>query len=348
MSVEAAVRTPIAEAFAEALAARPDEVRRARAWLGGYWAELSVVGGDLFDSLARTLAPAPASKPAELRIDLWDAALTGVPVPDGPPLHGWRQDIAGGPLVRSADSRWLAHHHPDIDLWVDAADGRLVGGVRTRRETIGWHPARPLQTILISWLGTLGRAVLHAAMVATDGAGALVAGPSGQGKSTTAAAAVAAGLGVLGDDTVALENTGEGWIGHCIHSTVKTRTGAARLAPELANAATPLDGRWTGESVLYLNEVRPESIVASAPVAAILLPKLSERAVTEVEPVRAGAALAVLTGTALSLQPGEVAAGFEQVSALAVDVPAFRLHVGRDPATIPAAIADLLTRLDGS
>ncbi len=343
MSVEAAA-PPIIEAFEDAIAARPDEVRQGRAWLGGYATELRVAGNDLYESLARTLAPAPANEPAELRIDLWDAAATGAPVPDGPPLNGWRQDIAGGPLIRTADGRWLAHHHPDIDLWVDMARRRLVGGVRTRRESIGWHPARPLQTILIYWLAGPRRAVLHAAMVVAGGRGALIAGPSGQGKSTTAAASVAAGLGVLGDDTVAIEETAEGWIGHCIHATVKTRTGAARLAPELAKAASPLTGRWAGESVLYLNEVRPDSIVPSANLAAILLPRLSDAPNSEVEPVTAGAALAVLTGTALSLQPGDVAAGFKQVSALAEDVPAFRLHVGRDSSTIPAAISEVLTR----
>lgn len=345
MSVEAAA-PPIVEAFEQAIGARPDEVRQGRAWLGGYSTELRVAGCDLYESLARTLAPAPEDEPAELRIDLWDAAVTGSPVPEGPPLNGWRQDIAGGPLIRSADRRWLAHHHPDIDLWVDMAQGRLVGGVRTRRESIGWHPARPLQTIFIYWLAGLRRAVLHAAMVVVDGRGALVAGPSGHGKSTTAAASVAAGVGVVGDDTVALEETGGGWIGHCMHATLKTRTGAARLAPELAGVARPLAGRWAGESVIYLNEVRPESIVRSAPLSAILLPRLSDRAETEVEPIRAGAALAVLTGTALSLQPGEVAAGFEQVSALAEDLPAFRLRIGRDPSTIPDAIARLLTSLD--
>lgn len=347
MSVKAAA-PPIIEAFEEALVARPDEVREGRAWVGGYVTELRVAGRELYESLARTLAPVPANEPPELRIDLWDAAVTGSPVPDGPLLNGWRQDIAGGPLIRTADGRWIAHHHPDIDLWVDLGHGRLVGGVRTRRESIGWHPARPLQTILIYWLAALRRAVLHAAMVVSDGRGALVAGPSGQGKSTTAAASVAAGLGVLGDDTVALEQTVDRWIGHCMYATVKTRTAAARLAPELASAAIPLEGRWEGESVLYLNEVRPESIVPTADLTAILLPRLSDSLKSEVEPVRAGAALAVLTGAALSLQPGEVASGFEQVSALAGDVPAFRLHVGRDPATIPAAIAGHLAQLEAA
>jgi hypothetical protein len=330
--------TPLAPAFEEAVAARPAELRTAQAWIGGRRAAIRVAGADLFDSLVRTLAPAAGDGRPDIGIDLWDASATGVPVPDGPPLYGDRRDLAGGSLVRSPDRRWLAHHHPDVELWVDLELGRLVGGVRTRRDSIGWHPARPLQTILIPWLAALGLSVVHAAAVVHRGAAALVAGPSGQGKSTTAAASLVAGLQVLGDDTVAVEEAGGGWIGHCVHATVKTRTAAAQLHP----AAIPLEGGWAGESVLCVGEARPESVVPSARVAAVLLPRLSDRPESTIEPVKAGAALAVLTGAALSLEPGEVAAGFERVSALAEEVPAFRLHVGRDPATIPAAIASLL------
>jgi len=345
LSLKTAASAPIAGAFEDVLTARPELVQLSRAWLGGYSTEVRVAGREVFDSLTRTLAPAPPTGAPELRIGLWDAAATGVPVPDGSQPYGVRQSIAGGWLIRSPDRRWLTHHHPDVDVWVDIAEGRLVGGVRTRRESIGWHPARPLQTVFIPWLASVGRVVLHAAMVVAGGVGAIVAGPSGHGKSTTAAASLAAGFGVLGDDTVALERTGDAWVGHSIHATVKTRTGTARLAPELESAATSLSGTWAGESVLYLNEVRPECVLPSAPAGAILLPKLSDRTTSEVEPIRTGPALAVLTGTTLSLQPGEVASGFEQVSALADDVPAFRLHVGRDPATIPDAIASLLAKL---
>jgi hypothetical protein len=344
VSVGAATGSPLAPAFEEAIAARPDEVRVGHAWMGGRRTALRVAGRDLFDSLHRTLAPAPDDGPADLRIDLWDAVATGVPVPDGPPLYGGRRDLAGGWLVRSPDGRWLAHHHPDVELWVDRARGHLVGGVRTRRESIGWHPARPLQTILIPWLASLGLSVVHAATVAQGGVAALVAGPSGQGKSTTAAASLAAGLQLLGDDTVALEETGDGWLAHTVHATVKTRTAAAQLHA----GAVALGGAWEGESVLYVNEAQPEAVAASARVAAVLLPRLSDRPDSRVEPVKAGAALAVLTGAALSLEPGEIAAGFERVSALAEAVPAFRLHVGREPGSIPRAIAPLLADLRGS
>jgi hypothetical protein len=348
VNVDAATVTPLAPAFERALAARPDEVRQARVWIGGRVVEVRVAGVELFESLTRALVPATGDDAPDLAIDLWDAEATGVAVPDGPPLYGERQDLAGGALVRSPDRRWLAHHHPDFDVCVDRVGGRLVGGVRHRRESIGWHPARPLQQVFIPWLAGLELAVVHAAMVVSDGAGALVAGPSGHGKSTTAAASISAGLGVLGDDTVSVEATGEGWIGHCLHATVKTRTDSALADPALVAAAVPLAGRWRGESVLFLNDARPEAVVASARVAAILLPRLSDLPTSEIEPVSAGRALSALTGEALSLEPGQVAAGFERVSALAEGVPAFRLHVGRDPATIPAAIRRLLEGLSGS
>jgi hypothetical protein len=100
--------------------------------------------------------------------------------------------------------------------------------------------------------------------------------------------------------------------------------------------------------VLYVNDVRPDAVAASARVAAVLLPRLSDRPESSIEPVKAGAALSVLTGAALSLEPGEIAAGFERVSALAGALPAFRLHVGREPSSIPRAIAPLLVDLRGS
>ncbi len=349
MSVQSTVGTPLAPAFEAALAARPDEIREGRVTIGGRSVALRVAGADLFASLVRTLASAPAAEgPADLRMDLWDSAATGVFVPDGPQLYGERQGSAGGMLVRSPDRRWLAHHHADLELCVDLAQGRLVGGLVTRRASLGWHPARPLQHILIPWLAAIGLAVVHAAMVVRDGTGALIAGPTGHGKSTSAAAALTAGFGVIGDDTVAVEAAGDGFVGHCIHATVKTRSSGSRLDPGLAAAAVPLEGAWEGESVLYLGEARPEAVVASAPLAAILLPRLSDRRASTVEPMKPGAALSVLTGEALSLEPGQIATGFERVVALVGAVPAFRLHVGRNAATIPIAISDLLERLRGA
>lgn len=348
MSVQAPARTPLAVAFDAALATRPDSVRRARVSIGGRVVAVRVAGPALFRGLARTLAPAGGDEPADLRIDLWDAAATGVPVPDTPPPFGSRQGMAGGWLVRSPDRRWLTHLHPDMELCVDHRLGHLVGGVRTFRPSAGWHPARPLQHVLIPWLAGLGHTVVHGAMVVRGGAGALVAAPSGHGKSTTAAASLAAGLGVLGDDTVSVEPTDDGFLGHCLHATVKVRTRQAPLNPGLAAHAMPLHGAWEGESVLYLNESRPEAIVRSTPIAAILLPQLWDERTSALEAVTPGRAMAQLTREALSLEPGQVEAGFERVSRLAAGVPAFRLHVGRDPESIPAAIAPLLERLSGS
>lgn len=341
-------RRPLAVGFDEALAARPDSMRRARVSIGGRVAAVRVAGPALFSGLVRTLAPAEGDGQADLSIDLWDAAATGVRVPDIPPPGGPRQGTAGGWLMRSPDRRWLTHIHPDAELCLDRRRGRLVGGFRAARPSTGWHPARPLQHMLIPWIAGLGDTVLHAAMVVSHGAGALVAAPGGHGKSTTAAASLAAGLGVLGDDTVSVEAGDGGWVGHCLHATVKVRTAVVPLGRELAADAVPLDGVWAGESVLYLTESHPAAVVRSARVAAILLPRLSDERASALEPLTAGRAMAQLTREALSLEPGQVQIGFERVSELAAGVPAFRLHVGRDPASIPAVIAPLLERLSGS
>jgi hypothetical protein len=306
---------------------------------------LRVAGPELFASIARTLAPAEGGEAADLHIDLWDAAATGVAVPNGHAHHGTRQGVAGGWLLRSTDGRWVTQLHRDSELCLDHGTGRMIGGVRVMRPSPGWHPARPLQDMLIHWLAAQGQAVVHAAMVVHQGVGALVAGPTGHGKSTTAAAGLAAGMGVLGDDTVAVEAVGDRWTGHCLHATVKVRTA---LPARLDAHTVPLTGPWEGESALFLPESFPQSVVRGAPIVAILLPRLSDAPTSTIAPVTAGRALATLTPEALSLEPGDVRTGFERVSRLASGVPAFRLEVGRDPASIPAAVAPLLERLSGS
>src|SRR5437667_6307955 len=63
-----------------------------------------------------------------------------------------------------------------------------------------WVRRAPLRNVLTWWANDRGLAFLHAGAV-TDGAGAVVlAGGSGAGKSTTAMACLAAGLGFVGDD----------------------------------------------------------------------------------------------------------------------------------------------------
>jgi hypothetical protein len=153
--------------------------------------------------LGQSVSPELAQPPSRVRVDpgalreRWrDNAATPVRT---------RELRAGGALARTVDFAepagyllWARDHgrvlvSPDgLELLCDPDPsnehwGNIVGG-----------QALPLAATL------RGFEVLHACGVVLDGRALLIAGPSGAGKSSLAAALVRAGLGLLGDDVVAL------------------------------------------------------------------------------------------------------------------------------------------------
>lgn len=119
-----------------------------------------------------------------------------------------RVNVDGEPTVtveRSADGGWLRLRYADgTEFTVDAA-GTRVG--------CNWRAPMTLEDTATYLLGPVfgiilrlrGLTCLHASAVAVDGRAFLLCGPSGLGKSTTAAAFAARGHAVLADDVAALE-----------------------------------------------------------------------------------------------------------------------------------------------
>lgn len=124
----------------------------------------------------------------------------------------------------------VIRHHPPAaaapaDTYVAGGDGMiftspLAGAYRCRPDAIAVTPhlhadpaevaAMLIATALPAALWLQGRYVLHAAAVRLPGRAAAIAiaGPSGIGKSTLAAALVARGAALLADDSVALDDDG--------------------------------------------------------------------------------------------------------------------------------------------
>jgi hypothetical protein len=281
-----------------------------------------------------------------LRLDLWEEDATGVGDPSGGRLNlgAERHGPAGERFALTPDGRRVRFHGPHFDIRLEREARRATGWVRGAEHLSSWHRARPLQTLFMPWLNDLGMTVVHAAMVARGGEGVLLAGASFAGKSTSAAACARAGFGVLGDDAIALERTGDGFAGHCLHSAIKLREDALARAPDLAARAEAAGGVWEGEAVLFLRDAFPESVVASAGLRALAFPRLAPTPESRLAPLGRGRALATLTGAALSVEPGRVAENFALLSEVAETVPAYALELGTDPEGIVAALDGLLVR----
>ena len=280
--------------------------------------------------LGRSWAPGAAGQ-GGLLLELWDEAATGV---GGAPFARGEESIEregpAGERLAFAPGGHVRFSGPDFDIRLDREAQHAIGWIRDVELLSSWHRARPLQTLLMTWLGDLDRTVIHAAMVARDGAGVLLCGPAHSGKSTTTAICAAAGLDVLGDETVALETRGEEIHGHTVHAAVKLRREGLERHPALAGRTETCGPPWQDEAVAFLGEAFPGQVVTSARVAALGFPFLADVPETTFGSFRRSAGLRILTGSMLSVEPGNVASSFDQAGDAIARVPAYRIGIGTE------------------
>ena len=150
---------------------------------------------------------------------------------------------------------------------LDRVDG-VIAGWRAQAFSApeeGWR-RRPGSTP--PWYLDHGVQVLHAGLVGLNGAGILVVGEGGSGKSTTCLAAATAGLAFLGDDFVGIEERDGGWIGpHSLSCTSRTTLDTLQRHPEIAGGLDVGDSE--GKNIVF---IPTEATRPSIPIVGILMP----------------------------------------------------------------------------
>lgn len=338
-------------AFDEALARCPGEVRETRYAFAGRAVHLRVVGARLAERIQRPFAHLRRDRAAvgaePLRIDLWDEHETGVASPaDAAPGaldHEWL--ACDGTLSASADGRYVSFTYQDSVTLLDRQGQRMIGGRRSGSHLSRGECSKPFVVMLTVWYSDLRVQILHAGLLAHDGVGVLLPGESGTGKSTTSLAGVAHGLEFLGDDFVGCERRDDGTFhGHSIFSTAcLARSGLDRFGDIRAHA---VEDRFPEEEkpILFLAEVFPERLRATAPIGAIVLLRVgAER--TKVRPATRPEALRQLAASTLhTVVPRPGRAALEMMGALVAQVPAYRLHLGTDLRDVPGGIAEVVAQ----
>lgn len=226
--------------------------------------------GPVAEALARRLAPfsqAHQDTP-DISVDVVGADPSLLERPAGP----------GRPVYDPPDGEVVYFDDEDV-LFIRFGDrARLVcqpaaGTIRMalRPDPLArWASSHALFTVaLVECLKRRGRFSLHAAGLALDGRGLLVAGTSGSGKSTTALALLRAGFGFLADDTLFLRPGPLTVLGFADEIDVTGQTIA--LFPELSALAEAPPNPVSGK-----RSFRPETIygiepVGSCPPAALVL-----------------------------------------------------------------------------
>lgn len=300
------------------------------------------------EALARRLTPALAHLEAEptgtpaLTVRAWDSAETGVAPPPPPwPADAYRE-------------RGAIRHQFDFPAAFNLMSGVLSllepGGteatvwVRDAAALPSWEAAAPLRTLFGWWAPRVGGQLAHGAAVGTDRGGVLLAGRGGSGKSTTALAALDAGLRYAGDDYVVV-TTGEAPEVHSLYASAKLVPAHFEAAlPHLAARADAPGADPEDKAVLLLHEAFADRLVDRMPLRALLVPHVAHAATPELAPLSARDALQALAPTTVFQLPGADGETLALLSDLVERVPTYALGLSRDLGANVAAIRALIDR----
>jgi len=284
------------------------------------------------------LARLDDSAAADLTVLLWDAATTGAPFPRP------GTDVPADPMgaVSQHGPVTLAYHQMEQTISMLDVDAALaVFIVRGIEYLPVWDRPAPLRFLLAWWFASQNLLLAHSAAVSSEDGAALIVGPSGSGKSSTALGCLAAGLGYLGDDHVLLDP---------VQRTVSSIFGSAKLVPEhlqrfpglmrpdAPRPHDPPDSKMVGwPSVEY-----PDRMVRTASINAFVVPVVTRGPSCRLLRSTAGRALMALAPTTMFQTPG-----FHQLAfSLSVDVvrglSPYRLELGEGSEHVPAMIRRLL------
>jgi hypothetical protein len=270
---------------------------------------------------------------ASLTIDCWDRNATGVeppppPVPQHSPLmRGGARELVGRDVRMTYDS-WMR-----MLCVYDRRRDRAFVTVADADQIPAWVDRAPLRTIFTWWAGDTGLAFLHASAV-TSGDGAIVlAGASGSGKSTTAMACFADGLGFIADDACLVRLDPQPTV-FTVYGKAKLERDAFHNLPQLAELAVDPDG-----ASVVIDATR--RVVPSAPLRAVVLPTLTDGRRSRLAQVSPTAARRLLVRTTL-VEGGAGGAALGPITELAGRVPCYRLELGSDLTDVVSTVRTVL------
>lgn len=321
-------------------------------WLriAGRRVHLSMAGNRLADTIAPVFAHlrVTAEAVADLSVTMWDCAETGVPLPPRPWDPAW--DGMRGRVKFAAGDHAALIDDGGLQVWMhDRKRGRAFVWFRGVAELPYWEHIHPLRLFLEAWGASLGLQMVHAGAVAFEGAGALLIGAGGSGKSTTVLACITAGARSAGDDYV-LVDAGAGGArapaAHSLYGTMRLFESHARRFPTLMSGHDSVAPGPDGAPKLtaYLSLRRPESLAETLPIAAILMPRVAGGAETRLRRESGGAALFALAPNSLKQLDPTSRIAFRRMADLCKTLPCWRLELGADVAGIAAAVREAIAR----
>jgi hypothetical protein len=333
-------------AFNDALRRTSAELVEQRLRLCNRTVAVRIVGRALAREMLRPwshLVVEASGEAPDLRIDLWDESVTGVPRPIRSireacgVSRAWGEGVLGG----NAGDDVVGFHTIGALTLIHRSAGAIVGWVQ-RLDSLTEHELRkPLQPVLVPWYIDSGIVPLHAGMVARGNSGVLIGGASGSGKTTVTLLCQHAGFNVLGDDSIGLQWGENGAIqGHSIHGSMWLETDHALRFPWLPS---PVGNAW-GKFAFLPGEASGRRLSTSGVARAILFPRVVQGSAAGLQRVgRADALkrLAPSTLIPLSFSPGAVL--FNRIAHLVEQLPAWSIDLGGNMDEIAGQVSQLIS-----
>ena len=314
--------------------------------IAGFRVRVRVVGA----TLARTAFAALHHLPTwtngtapDLRIDVWDAAATGIVAPRPRTRPGY---VKPGILLKaSRNDRFVGEARDHGELWLDRHESRIVGWFDSPERLNLDERARPFHKLLSAWLEQRGVQFVHAGLVACHGNGLLFVGNGGAGKSTSSIACLRSGMGYLGDDFVGFSSAGGSFVGHGIYGSCLLNVHHIKRFSDLEAIAHAAHHSFEDKNVVYLRDAFPGAMRSEIEIKALLLPRVVDAQSTRTRTASKAEALMAIAPTSVMFLPRPSRSAFERVSNLVESMPCFWLELGRDVETIPTAVRSLVDEL---
>lgn len=316
------------------------------------WCSRHVLGGVRVDVLANSyacgsrltrclLSTLAGDDAAALTVFVIDGGAPGAAVP--PPWnlpHSDRRHLER--LHLSPDGALSAAYHHDFRYWMitDQPGRRALLWFAEQEQLPCWESAAPFKLMFQWFVSGSNKTLVHGGVVGNGNRGALLVGAGGSGKSTTVGACLGAGLGVCGDDLVAIERHPTHWLAHAAYDAIKLSPDGGVAFPGIF-ADAPF---WTcGEKrVMRYTDARPEGLLPSTRIDAVIWCSVANLARSELVAIPQALALRAVGPPTAFLLRGREAHILQMAGALVRSLPCMQLRLGGDPAEAAAVLREWL------
>ena len=328
----------VRDAFATA-AARAGGTLDVYLRVAGQTVKLELAGAAMAPAVLPALAHlrVPPSPAADLTVAVWDSASTGTDLPRLP-------EDGTGRLHGAPPGRIQKVHQRGVGVFsvLDTARSQGVLWVPDAGAVPSNEVACPLRVLFHLYFRGRGVRLVHAAAVGTAEGGVLLAGRSGQGKSTTTLACLGSALRLAGDDYVLLGPPDAPGV-HALYSSAKLNPDQMSRFPALEPALANRSEVPAEKAVFLLHDRFAHHLISGFPLRAVVVPRVDPAARRpRLVPAARAELLAHIAPSTIFQLPYTGAETLRWLARILRGVPAHALLVGGELAAVPEVLEGLL------